>query len=447
MTSSATLYDSARARQAQGDLSGAAEMYRQAIGADPTNADALHMLGVTALQLSLPEAAVDAIEQALHHRPHFPEAWGNLGTALQNLGRVDGAETALRRAASEAPDIAAFHFNLGNLLATQQRVDDAEAAYRQAVRLQPRYPEAHSGLGTVLRDREDLAGATASFETAVKQKPGFAEAHYNLGNAYRDLGRLADAESEIRAALAVRPGYAKAYNTLGIILSDAGRSAEALSGFAVAMDHDPAYMPAASNWLSAQQYVPSTTEIALADAHALWADRYTHGIIANTAHGNTRDPNRLLTVGFISPDLGIHPAGLLSVRLFENLDPPKFIPSYSARGLKTGKTPSARASSLPPTGSAWTVCPTRIWRSLLSGRASISFSICPGILPPIACACSHGSRLPFRLVGLAMWGRRVCPRWIMCWRTMSRRRRTLSTTTRKASSACRVGIYLLRPAR
>ena len=30
-----------------------------------------------------------------------------------------------------------------------------------------------------------------------------------------------------------------------------------------------------------------------------------------------------MTIGFVSPDLGIHPVGILSVRLFENLDPAK----------------------------------------------------------------------------------------------------------------------------
>ena len=320
MSGSDALYESGRALHQKGDLSGAAEMYRLAVATDPTNADALHMLGIAALQLSLPEPAVEAIKQAVHHRPQFPEAWGNLGTALKILGRDDEAEIALRRAVSEGPSTAPFHFNLGNFLSAQQRLDEAEDSYREAIRLQATYPEAYSGLGTVLRDREDLTGATTAFETAVEQNPDFAEARYNLGNAYRDLGRLADAETEIRAALTVRPGYAKAYNTLGIILSDMGRSAEALGAFAASMDHDPSYMPAASNWLSTQQYVPGVSESALAETHGLWAERYTVGIAAKVSHANTRKIDRPLRVGFVSPDLGIHPVGVLSVPLFENLD-------------------------------------------------------------------------------------------------------------------------------
>lgn len=347
MTDSVSLYESGRARHQKGDLSGAAALYQQALSEDPTNADALHMLGIAALQSSLPEAAVEAIKQAVHHRPHFAEAWGNLGTAFQNLGRSDEAENALRRAVQEAPTIAPFHFNLGNFLTLHQRLENAEASYREAIRLQPEYPEAYSSLGAVLRDKEELAGATELFETAIKQKPDFPEAHYNLGNAYRDLGRLADAESELRSAIDLRPRYAKAHNTLGIILSDTGRSAEALAAFVAAMDHDPTYMPAASNWLSAQQYVPDVTENVLADAHSLWVDRYTRGIEPSTAHSNTWEPGRPLVIGFISPDLGIHPVGLLSVRMFENLDREQFRPIvFSTRPQEREDTIGARIAAV-----------------------------------------------------------------------------------------------------
>jgi protein O-GlcNAc transferase len=320
MSGANSLYESGRARHQQGDLSGAAALYQQALTEDPTNADALHMLGIAALQSNLPKAAVETIKEAVRHRPKFAEAWGNLGTALQNLGRTEEAENALRRAIKEEPTTAPFHFNLGNFLSLQRRLDGAEAAYREAIHLQPNYPEAYSSLGAILRDQEDLPGATALFETAVNQNQTFAEAHYNLGNAYRDLGRLADAESEIRTVITLRPDHAKAHNTLGIILSDAGRSVDALGAFSASMAHDPTYMPAVSNWLSAQQYVPGVSESTLADSHGQWADRYTRGLVANTAHRNTRDPDRRLTIGFISPDLGIHPVGFLSVRLFENLD-------------------------------------------------------------------------------------------------------------------------------
>ena len=320
MSESTSLYESGLAQHRQGDLAAAAALYNQAIIKDPKNADALHMLGIAALQSSQPEAAVEAIQEAVRHRPNFAEAWGNLGTALQSLGKLDDAESALRRAIKEDSKTAAFHFNLGNFLTQQRRLEDAEASFREAIGLQPEYPQAHSGLGVSLREQEKLANATMCFETALQQDPAFAEARYNLANAYRDLGRLSDAESEIRKAIDLRADYAKAYNTLGIILSDSGRSIDARDAFAASMELDPAYMPAASNWLSALQYVPGATEKDLATAHALWVDQHLRAITANDAHTNAEDPNRTLNIGFLSPDFGVHPVGFLSVRLFENLN-------------------------------------------------------------------------------------------------------------------------------
>ncbi len=320
MTADASLYRQGLARHQAGDLASAANLYRKALRLEPADADALHMLGIAAFQAGLGEAALEAISQALAVRYPFPEAQGNLGTVLQSLGRWDEAETAFRTAISQSPRTAAFHFNLGNLLAEQQLVNAAATAYRDAIGLQPAYPEAYSNMGSVLRDQDDLLGATAAFEAAVRLKPDYAEARYNLANAYRDLGRLSDAESEIRAALALRTRHAKTFNSLGVILGDQGRSAEAVGAFAAAMEHDPGNMAAGSNWLSAKQYLPSANQAELAAAHRSWHERHTATIAPQTSHANPLSSDRPLIVGFVSPDLGTHPVGLLSVRLFENLD-------------------------------------------------------------------------------------------------------------------------------
>lgn len=316
--SAEALYQQGLGRHQTGDLSAASDFYRRALDANPTHADALHMLGIAAFQSGLNEAAAESIAKAIKVRPVFAEAQGNLGTVLQSLGRLAEAESAFRNAIAQAPSTAAFPFNLGNLLAAQGRRTEAAAAYRDAIRIQPVYPESHCNLGIVLRDENDLVGATSAFEIAARQKPNYAEAHYNLANAYRDAGRLTDADAEIRAALALRPDNAKTHNSLGVILGDQGRSAEAVSAFAAAMELDPTYMAAASNWLSAQQYVPGVTEHSIAVAHRRWHAIHTAPITAQPRAAFTQ--HTPLVVGFVSPDLGIHPVGLLSVRLFENLD-------------------------------------------------------------------------------------------------------------------------------
>ncbi len=313
-----TPFDEGLAHHQAGRLQDAAASYQAQLARDPQHAEAWHMLGIAAFQGGQLAMARDAIGRAVAARFEFPEAHGNLGTVLQSMGHLAEAESALRVAISQAPTTPAFYFNLGNLLGEQQRRDEACTAYGEALRLQPRYPEALSNLGRILREQENLTGATQAFEAAAAQNPDYAEARYNLANAYRDAGRLSEAETEMRAALTLRPGHAKTYNSLGVILSDQGRPADAVGAFAAAVANDPESIAAASNWLSAQQYIPGVSNASLAAAHQRWATR--HGAANVTRMPAPATLHRPLTVGFVSPDLGIHPVGILSVRMFEALD-------------------------------------------------------------------------------------------------------------------------------
>ena len=302
-----------------GDVTQAAEFYRRAVGLDPNHSHALHLLGVIAFQLGDLENAAALIRRAVDIDPKFADALTNLGTVLQAQGKYEEAVGVLKHAATLAPHMAAIHFNLGNALADLKQNAAAIAAYDAAIAIQPTYPVAHSNRGTALRDMDNLADATAAFTTAVSQDPAYVEARYNLANCYRDLGRLTDAEREIREVIRLRPIHANAHNSLGNILSDQGRVAEAITAFGEAMRLDPASIAAGSNWLSAQQYVPGITGAKLAETHGVWHQLHT-ARVKPLATAHTRTSHRPLVIGFVSPDLGQHPVGVMTVRLFENLN-------------------------------------------------------------------------------------------------------------------------------
>lgn len=166
---------------------------------------------------------------------------------------------------------------------------------------------------------DDRAAAAIALEAAVRADPAHREARYHLANAYRDLFRLADAEREIREVVRQGPDDPKAATALGVILQDAGRPAEAVAVYETVMRDHPSYVTAATNWVGAQQYLPGITEARLKEAHARWAA--LHAPTRSAApFENDRGADRPLRVGFVSPDLSRHPVGLLSVKLFENID-------------------------------------------------------------------------------------------------------------------------------
>src|SRR5437016_3106642 len=121
----------------QGQLRQAAQAYQAILARDAGHADALHLLGVVALQAGDARRAVDLIG----------------------------------RAVALAPDSAAFHVNLGEAYRACGQLDQAAACCRTALRLQPANPEAANNLGLILLAQGDAAGAVEQFRAALRWQP------------------------------------------------------------------------------------------------------------------------------------------------------------------------------------------------------------------------------------------------------------------------------------
>ena len=74
-------------------------------------------------------------------------------------------------------------------------------------------------------------------------------------------------------------------------------------------------------FLFAMQYRAGTTLHELAEAHAEFERRYAAPLRTTwKPHANSRDGERRLRVGFLSPDLSCHAVGYFLVRCLENLN-------------------------------------------------------------------------------------------------------------------------------
>jgi predicted O-linked N-acetylglucosamine transferase (SPINDLY family) len=205
---------------------GCLELLRQV----PEQADALHMLGLIALQRGQSGQAAAWLQRALAAAPQ-PSALLQLrlGVAMQGLGRLAEALACYEQALALQGDLVDALNNRGRVLHGLHRLDEAAASYRQALILQPGLALAHFNLGRVLHEQGDAAGAEASYRQALHMQPGLLEAHLNLGTLWRGLGRLEEAEGCYRQALALQPGLALACFSLGLVLQALGRFDEAIS--------------------------------------------------------------------------------------------------------------------------------------------------------------------------------------------------------------------------
>lgn len=89
------------ARHRAGRVAEAEDLYRQTLAVAPGQPDALHLLGVLALQGGRAGEAVGLIEQALAADPAAPTFLANYGHALDAVGRGGDAAAAFARALAE----------------------------------------------------------------------------------------------------------------------------------------------------------------------------------------------------------------------------------------------------------------------------------------------------------------------------------------------------------
>jgi tetratricopeptide (TPR) repeat protein len=240
-------FQQALALHQQGELVEAERVYREVLQAAPNHFDALHLLGVLALQTLRTESGIELIGKAIALNQNSFGAHNNLGNGLRDLGRLDAALGSFDRSIALRPDFAEAHNNRGIVLRDLARLDDAVASFDKAIALKTDYAEAHSNRGIALQMLQRADDAAASFDAAIALRPAYPEAYNNRGNLAKDLGNFDAAVADFDKAIALRPDYAAAYYNRGIALQELQRLDDALASFDRAIALKPDYAEAYNN--------------------------------------------------------------------------------------------------------------------------------------------------------------------------------------------------------
>ncbi len=225
----------------RGELADAERIYRRVLQSDPTQPDALHLLGVIAMARGDHTLAVQLLRRAVSAAPRMATFYNALGNAHRGLGELDEALASY----GQALDLESGRFevatNMAAALLDRDELEAAETAVRHALDLSPAYPDAHFVLGNVQRARGEHAAAAHSFRQAVASEALLVPALFNLANSLRDQGRVADAEFAYRRVLDADADHLGARFSLGCLLQAQDLLEEAAACFAAVLRRAPAY--------------------------------------------------------------------------------------------------------------------------------------------------------------------------------------------------------------
>jgi predicted O-linked N-acetylglucosamine transferase (SPINDLY family) len=225
----------------EGRLSDAESIYENIIRQHANHFDALHMLGVVALQTNRLERSVRLIDKAIALNSLDGTAFNNRGVVLKKLGRPEEAVASYDRATVLMPDYAEAYNNRGNALQEIGRREEAVANFDRAIALKPDYAEAYCNRGNALQELGRCEEAVASFDRAIALKPGYANAYNDRGVALKRLGRHEDAVASCDRAISLRPDYAEAHHNRGVALLELGYREEAVASLDRAVALKPDY--------------------------------------------------------------------------------------------------------------------------------------------------------------------------------------------------------------
>ncbi|KAH6835880.1 Tetratricopeptide repeat superfamily protein [Perilla frutescens var. hirtella] len=323
------------------------QKYYEAIKIDPHYAPAYYNLGVVYSEMMQYDTALNCYEKAAIERPMYAEAYCNMGVIYKNRGDLESAIACYERCLTVSPNFeiaknnmaialtdlgtkvklegdinqgVAYYkkalyynwhyadamYNLGVAYGEMLKFDMAIVFYELAFHFNPHCAEACNNLGVIYKDRDNLDKAVECYQLALSIKPNFSQSLNNLGVVYTVQGKMDAAASMIEKAIVANPTYAEAYNNLGVLYRDAGNISLAVEAYEQCLKIDPDSRNAGQNRLLAMNYINDGMDDKLYEAHRDWGRRFMRLFPQYTSWDNSKDPERPLVIGYVSPDYFTH---------------------------------------------------------------------------------------------------------------------------------------------
>jgi len=285
----------------------------RAVQVDPRSADAHLHHGLALNGLKRFEEALESYRHAVARKPDDAVALSNLGSVYRNLNRPQEALEHFDRALEIRSDVAEIHCNRGLVLLVLRQFPEAIASFDRALALDPQHATSLNDRGNALYWLRRYDEALDSLDRAVAAAPSNAKAWTNRAEVLLHLSRTADAIASCERALALQVGEPdpQVPYILGRCFLELGQIKEAITSFDMALAIEPAFEVAISSKIFALDFDEHATFESQNDARRAWWVKIGRQVAVPPPHhhGNVRDPDRRLVLGYVSADFRHHSAG------------------------------------------------------------------------------------------------------------------------------------------
>ena len=168
--------------QKEGRWEEAEKLYREVLRDNPTNVDAMRLLGNVTLETGRIYQAERLFRRAIANAPDFVLAQIDLGFALKKQSRLEEAIEQFRQAIRLEPDNIQAHHMLGSTLSMSALTYEAVEAYQKVLELAPNHTGAMLGLGHVLKTVGRQEEAIEAYRNCIRLKPQNGEIYWSLAN-------------------------------------------------------------------------------------------------------------------------------------------------------------------------------------------------------------------------------------------------------------------------
>ena len=326
---------------------------------------------IARLRAGQPRAALPLLESQLASHPDDAQLWYLTGACRFELRDLQGALAAFDRALALSPDNATILHGSALALEDLGKLEQALERYAQAIAASPQHADAHHNRGLLLAKLGRLEDARQSHETYVASCPDAARAHADLADVLLAQERYPEALDAARRATELGPKEMRAAFTAGLACAMQDKFSEATSWLALAESMDPTAFRRfvaersvqgnldrdldprtirlvrgfdrlqACDWRGYDEYValfdrlieegvrkkaPLASPPLIFRSLALpmppgrrrqLADAVSRRLAAGTQRWSPpRTTGDRIRIGYVSPDFGTHPTGILSAPLF-----------------------------------------------------------------------------------------------------------------------------------